>query len=333
MSNSPDTSAIAASWLSNFSQAVSVPADVSAAVDCFILDGWLRDVLVFTWDTRTIHGHDALVNYLSSSLARAKMRDLKLSDEAVLRPALDPRFSAVAAGFTFSTPIATGKGHFALQRAGGADDATEKWKALSVFVMLDDLKGHEENGAEDGVYGGHTISWTDVRQERRTFIESDPYVLIGVYIAAVPDPGSRNFSAVGGGQNGLNVAARFKQMNIPALVIEATERVGDVWRKRYPMMTLHTIKHNHEMLYHPYPNNWPTYTPRDKLADWLEQYAISQDLVVWTNSHPVPTPSFDPATGKWTVVVSRNGSLVTIHPSHIVLATGHNSFVLLLAFY
>ena len=50
---------------------------------------------------------------------------------------------------------------------------------------------------------------------------------------------------VGGGQTGLQVAARFKQMNIPALVIERTPRIGDVWRQRYRSLTLHTVRKQH----------------------------------------------------------------------------------------
>jgi cation diffusion facilitator CzcD-associated flavoprotein CzcO len=76
------------------------------------------------------------------------------------------------------------------------------------------------------------------------------------------------------------------------------------------------------VLYQPYPTNWPIYTPRDKLADWLELYANSQDLVVWTNSRVLPIPSYDFTTKRWTVVVDRNGTHVTLHPAHVVLATG-----------
>ena len=41
------------------------------------------------------------------------------------------------------------------------------------------------------------------------------------------------------------MAARFKQMKIPALIIERNARVGDNWRKRYPSLTLHTVKRHH----------------------------------------------------------------------------------------
>jgi cation diffusion facilitator CzcD-associated flavoprotein CzcO len=76
------------------------------------------------------------------------------------------------------------------------------------------------------------------------------------------------------------------------------------------------------VLYHSFPVTWPTYTSRDKLANWLEQYAVSQDLCVWTNSHVLPTPTYDPASKRWTVTVVRDGKQITLRPAHIVLAAG-----------
>ena len=76
------------------------------------------------------------------------------------------------------------------------------------------------------------------------------------------------------------------------------------------------------VLYQPFPDTWPLFTPRDKLASWLEQYAESQDLVVWTNSQPLPTPTYDFTQKRWTVDIDRNGERVTLRPHHIVMATG-----------
>jgi hypothetical protein len=61
------------------------------------------------------------------------------------------------------------------------DGASGDWKALSVFMMMDDLKGHEEVGYEDGVYGGHTLGWEDVNRERREKVESNPHVIVGSF--------------------------------------------------------------------------------------------------------------------------------------------------------
>ena len=76
------------------------------------------------------------------------------------------------------------------------------------------------------------------------------------------------------------------------------------------------------MLYQPYPSNWPQFTPRDKLADWLETYAINQDLVVWTNSSLQPRPKYNPETAEWDATVLRDGVPVKLRPAHIILATG-----------
>lgn len=50
---------------------------------------------------------------------------------------------------------------------------------------------------------------------------------------------------VGAGQTGLNIGARFKQMGIRTIIIEKNNRVGDVWRKRYPTLVLHTPRPHH----------------------------------------------------------------------------------------
>ncbi|EIW79276.1 hypothetical protein CONPUDRAFT_60015 [Coniophora puteana RWD-64-598 SS2] len=64
---------------------------------------------------------------------------------------------------------------------------------------------------------------------------------------------------LGGGQCGLMAAARFCHMGIHALVIEKTPRVGD-------------------------PANFLEYIGRRKLADFMESYAIQQELTIWTSS-------------------------------------------------
>ena len=38
------------------------------------------------------------------------------------------------------------------------------------------------------------------------------------------------------------------------------------------------------VLYQPFPSTSPEFVPRDEVADWLEQYVTTQNLVVWTNS-------------------------------------------------
>jgi hypothetical protein len=53
------------------------------------------------------------------------------------------------------------------------------------MMQLTDIAGSEEWICEEGVYGGHTLSWTDVNRERRQAVEKDPYVLIGSFLSLV----------------------------------------------------------------------------------------------------------------------------------------------------
>lgn len=77
------------------------------------------------------------------------------------------------------------------------------------------------------------------------------------------------------------------------------------------------------VLYQPYPDNWPLFPPRDKIADWLEFYAVTQDLVVWTKSQVEGQPAYHDGEGHWDITINRNGNRVTLHPSHIVMATSN----------
>ena len=75
------------------------------------------------------------------------------------------------------------------------------------------------------------------------------------------------------------------------------------------------------VVYQSYPTNAPKFFPKDWFASWLEQYAKVQGLVVWTDSFLERSPTYNVATGKWDLVVTRKGEHVHLRPSHIVIAT------------
>jgi cation diffusion facilitator CzcD-associated flavoprotein CzcO len=65
-----------------------------------------------------------------------------------------------------------------------------------------------------------------------------------------------------------------------------------------------------------------TLTPRVQIADWLESYAHSLELDVWTSS-TVTHASQDPETKKWTVEIERaNLRPRTLVVNHLVFALG-----------
>jgi len=126
---------------------------------------------------------------------------------------------------------------------------------------------------------------------------------------------------VGGGQAGLATAARLGQLGIDALIVERNPRIGDNWRKRYHALTLHNQVHVNHLPYMPFPPSWPVYIPKDKLAGWFEAYAEAMELNCWTSAE-LTGGTRDEATGRWTVTLTRDGQPRTLHPRHVVMATG-----------
>ncbi|RPD53954.1 dimethylaniline monooxygenase (N-oxide-forming) [Lentinus tigrinus ALCF2SS1-7] len=301
-----DAHLVASDWLSSFSSALA-RRDVCLSTTLFLPDGWLRDVFTLTWDIRTLEGQDKIAAYLSESLAKTQIINIRLDETPDLAPRvctvpLSENMSSVQFGFQFELPHGHGCGLARL-----VEDPNGTFRAFTVLLALCELRGHEEFSRlpfrDDLLVQGRDPEAEYAEWIRQ--VETEPHVLI-----------------VGGGQSGLDVAARFKQMNIPSLVIEKNARVGDNWRKRYPSVTLHSIRRQHTMLYQPFPSTWPDFSPRDKLAGWLEQYVITQDLVVWTKSELQAHPQYDEKTGQWEVIVVREGVEVKLRPSHIIMATG-----------
>ena len=72
---------------------------------------------------------------------------------------------------------------------------------------------------------------------------------------------------VGGGQAGLALGARLEMQGVPYLIVDKHPRVGDQWRNRYKALTLHDPVWYDHMPYLPFPDFWPVFTPKDKMAD------------------------------------------------------------------
>src|SRR5262249_41996845 len=148
-------------------------------------------------------------------------------------------------------------------------------------------------------------NWLDVRQAAAEYREHDPAVLV-----------------VGGGQAGLSIAARLTQLGIDTLIVDRERRIGDNWRNRYHALVLHNRVHVNHLPYMPFPPNWPTYIPEDKIAGWFEAYVESMELNYWTATEFLGG-SYDEKGGQWSVVLCcRDGEEREMHPRHVVMATG-----------
>ncbi|KZV81957.1 FAD/NAD(P)-binding domain-containing protein [Exidia glandulosa HHB12029] len=304
-----DAQTVATRWLQDLSVACAKD-DASAFQALLLPDGVYRDLLCLSWDFRSLSGREAVDRFLrdDNRLARAGMHAFAIDASTGFGPPFfypvpgaPPTVRGIQLSFTFKlqSPPAVAKGLARLMQ----DPQDGRYKAFTLFTSLHDLIGHEE------IVGAPAIplssTWRQIREAKVSKIESDPTVLI-----------------VGAAQNGLLTAARLGQMGIPALVIEREAQVGDSWRQRYDSLKLHTYSRICSFLYESYPQNFPQYMPKDRLADALEAYVKSQDLVVWTSAALLPTPTYDDKTGRWTVVVMREGKEVHLRPKHIVMATG-----------
>jgi putative flavoprotein involved in K+ transport len=278
-------------WLAGFADALD-RRDIDAAASHFVETSYWRDLVSFTWNIVTCDGRGAIADML-----RARLADVQPSFFA---PDGDEGW------FTFETAVGRGRGHVRLKDG----------KATTLFTALIELKGFEEKAGltrEQGTEHGalrNRVTWTDRRQSDadELGVTRQPFVLV-----------------VGGGQGGIGLGARLKRIGVPALIVDAHERPGDAWRKRYKSLCLHDPVWYDHLPYLPFPDHWPVYTPKDKMGDWLESYVSIMELDYWSSS-PCKSASFDDKTGGWTVVVERAGRPVTIRPKHLVLATGMSGF-------
>jgi putative flavoprotein involved in K+ transport len=127
---------------------------------------------------------------------------------------------------------------------------------------------------------------------------------------------------VGGGQAGLSIAARLTQLQVDTLIVDRERRIGDNWRNRYHALTLHNQVQVNHLPYMPFPPNWPTYIPKDKLAGWFEAYVESMELNYWPATE-FAGGTYDEREGRWSVVLRRaDGTQREMRPRHVVMATG-----------
>jgi putative flavoprotein involved in K+ transport len=108
---------------------------------------------------------------------------------------------------------------------------------------------------------------------------------------------------------------------VPTIIVEKNDRPGDSWRNRYKSLCLHDPVWYDHLPYIKFPENWPVFSPKDKIGDWLEMYTKVMELNYWART-TCKSARYDQAAGDWTVVVDRAGQEVVLRPKHLVLATG-----------
>ncbi|MBN9675707.1 NAD(P)/FAD-dependent oxidoreductase [Salipiger bermudensis] len=272
--------------------------DAQAASALFATDSYWRDLIAVTWNLKTVEGPAGVQDMLAAQLKHTKPRSFAIQKGEL--PGEDG--GVITAWITFETAVGRGWGLMRLKDG----------RIWTLLTALQELKGFEENrgkrrpmGAEHGA-AKNRKSWKEKREAEAAELgyTEQPYTVI-----------------IGGGQGGIALGARLRQLGVPTIVLDKHDRPGDQWRSRYKSLCLHDPIWYDHLPYIKFPDNWPVFTPKDKVGDWLEMYTKVMEINYWTRSE-VQKAAYDEATGTWEVKVNRDGEEVTLRPIQLVLATG-----------
>jgi putative flavoprotein involved in K+ transport len=295
-------------WLADFEKALAA-SDGASLEALFRPDAHWRDLLAFTWQVKTVSGASNVLDALKLHGAGAGASGFEIDRQRTPpRRVTRAGTEVIEAIIRFETSSARAHGVLRLVPDGARGEVHRAWTLLTA---LDEIKGFEESVGSRRPHGESYSrdfqgpNWLDRRKAAAAYEDRDPAVLV-----------------VGGGHAGLSIAARLRQLNVDALIVDRESRIGDNWRKRYHALTLHNQVQVNHLPYLPFPPNWPSYIPKDKLAGWFEAYAEIMELDFWTGSE-FSGASYDEEAGRWTAVLCQaEGRTRTVRPRHIVMATG-----------
>jgi putative flavoprotein involved in K+ transport len=291
----PAAGSVVTMWLADFERALTT-RDIDAAARLFVDDCFWRDLVAFTWNIVTVEGPEGVRHMLGQTLDRVQPSGFAVADE------FGESGADTESWIKFETSVGRGIGHLRLRDG----------KAWTLLTALNELKGYEEpkgdrrpRGTEHGAVPDRE-TWLEQRrrEEQEVGHVTQPYVVI-----------------VGGGQGGIALGARLRQLGVPTIIVDRNPRPGDSWRNRYKSLTLHDPVWYDHLPYIDFPANWPVFSPKDKIADWLEMYTRVMELNYW-GSTECKRASYDETANEWTVVVERDGVEMTLRPKQLVLATG-----------
>ena len=282
-------------WLGEFGDALA-QGDAARAAGLFADTSFWRDLVAFTWNIRTVENPDGVEHMLRETLDHVDPSNFQLAEEA------DAADGVVTAWFTFETKAGRGEGLVRLKDGN----------AWTLLTALYELKGHEEPLAENRPMGAeHGID-----PERKAWIEQREDELEELGYTRQP-----HTVIVGGGQGGIALGARLRQLGVPTIIVERNDRPGDSWRNRYKTLCLHDPVWYDHLPYIPFPKNWPVFSPKDKIGDWLEMYTKVMELNYWSKTEATHA-RYDEEAGEWELVIDRDGEEMVLRPKELVMATG-----------
>ncbi|MDH5858003.1 NAD(P)/FAD-dependent oxidoreductase [Lampropedia aestuarii] len=272
--------------------------DSQAAADLFATECYWRDLVLFTWNLKTMEGQAAIKHMLDAQLQAIESAVFGLDPNELT----DEADGVCSAWITVDTKAMRGYGHIRIKEG----------RIWTLLTTAQELKGHEEPmgtrrpmGAEHGIRRGRQ-TWQDrkLAEAANLGVTEQPFVLV-----------------IGGGQGGIALGARLRQLGVSHIVVDRYERPGDQWRSRYKSLCLHDPVWYDHLPYMPFPDNWPVFAPKDKIGDWLEMYTKVMEVNYWSSTNCLKA-HYNEAAKEWEVTVQRDGQELVIRPKHLVFATG-----------
>jgi len=186
-------------WLNSFETALAA-GDVDAAAALFADESYWRDLIAFTWNIVTVEGRDGVRDLLEANLGRLRPSGFGVADDLG-----EPTEGGgvTESWIEFETVIGRGVGHLRLKDG----------LAWTFLTTMYELKGYEEplrerrpKGAEHGA-NPERRTWLERRQEEAEQLghTTQPYTVI-----------------IGGGQGGIALGARLRQLGVPTIMSTAT---------------------------------------------------------------------------------------------------------------
>jgi cation diffusion facilitator CzcD-associated flavoprotein CzcO len=292
------------SWIDAFGHSLA-RGDAEALGRLFQADSHWRNLCGISWQMATISGSEKLSNALWRRAREVAAAGFEV-DSGLLpaRNAVVAGVEVIEAIFRFSTMNGAGVGVVRLVPAETREAAPRAW-TISTLLDIERISASRSNDAvlsRDG--DSVSPNWLDRRRVEIAFEDREPDVLV-----------------VGGGHAGVSAAVELKRMGLDTLVVDRHQRVGDNWRLRYDGLKLHNKTPVNHLRYMPFPPTWPDFIPKDKLANWLEAYVESMEVNFWSRT-AFEAAEYDEPTQSWTAKVRRgDGSVRTLRPKHIVMAT------------
>ncbi|KAI5425124.1 probable indole-3-pyruvate monooxygenase YUCCA10 [Lathyrus oleraceus] len=132
---------------------------------------------------------------------------------------------------------------------------------------------------------------------------------------------------VGAGPSGLSVAASLTNQSIPYIILERENCFASLWKKyAYDRLHLHLKKQFCELPHKPFPPSFPSYIPKEKFLQYLEDY-VSHFKINPVYHRTVEYAEFDEGCEKWKVkaVNKDSGEVEEYDGRFLVVASGETS--------